>query len=90
MSLLRTILYQAGRRIASDPRVREKAKEALEPEVKPRVQQAAAKAKPRFEAAREDIKRMADEPESKENRAKFAGRATRRFIDGMTGKLDKE
>jgi hypothetical protein len=33
---------------------------------------------------------MADEPENRENRAKFAGRATRRFIDGMTGKLDKE
>jgi hypothetical protein len=90
MSFLRSLLYQAGRRIASDPRVREKAKQAFEEEVKPRAKQAAAKAKPRYETAREDIKRMADEPENRENRAKFAGRATRRFIDGMTGKLDKE
>jgi hypothetical protein len=47
MSFLRSLLYQAGRRIASDPRVREKAKQAFEEEVKPRVKQAAAKAKPR-------------------------------------------
>jgi hypothetical protein len=78
MSLIRSILFQAGRRLAADPRVREKAKRAWETEIGPRVTATGA-----------DLRRMAAEPGARDDPARLAGRATRRVWEEITGKRKK-
>lgn len=86
MTLLRSLLFNVGRRLAADPRVRAKAQEAFETEIKPRAQKFAAEAKPRYRAARDDIRRMAAEAPRDETPARLAGRAARRVWDELRGR----
>ncbi len=48
---IRQLVLYAARRIASDPRVRAKAAEVLETEIKPRAKAAWRQTKPKIEAA---------------------------------------
>ncbi len=52
----RYLLTEAARKLASDPRLRAKATEVFEQEIKPRAQAAWEEAKPRAKAALEDAK----------------------------------
>lgn len=56
MPFLKTLVGQAVRRVAQDPRVREKAKDIIEKEIKPRAKNAWEHAQPEIEAAWEKAK----------------------------------
>ena len=56
MPFFRSLVSQAVRRVAQDPRVREKAKEIINNEIKPRAKNAWEQAKPEVEAAWEKAK----------------------------------
>jgi hypothetical protein len=61
MPLIRNLLFHAARRAMNDERFRQKASETLEKEIKPRIDAALSKAKPRVDETREDIKNIAAE-----------------------------
>jgi hypothetical protein len=79
--LLRRLLFNAARKAAADPRVRAKAADVYEREVKPRAKAAWAEAKPRLEAARDDVKDAAAKVDPRDDPAGFAGEVKRRFIE---------
>ena len=83
MPLIRNLLFHAARRAMNDERFRQKASETLEKEIKPRIDAALSKAKPRVDETREDIKNIAAETNPLENPAKFTGRVTRRILDKL-------
>ncbi len=89
MAFLPRFLLYAARRVASDPRTREKAAEMFETEVKPRAEEAWRKTKPKIERAAEDMKaefrNLAAETDPRKEPARFAGRLTRRIIDKVKG-----
>ncbi len=86
MALLQRFLLQAARRLAADPRAREKAAELVETQIKPRARAAVEKSKPKIEAAKAEIRNIASETDPLEKPAEFAGRLTRRLIDKVKGK----
>lgn len=86
MTILRKLLVNAARKIAADPRTRAKAADLLENQVKPRMRDAAARARPKIEAARAELKDLAAETDPRRNPAEFAGRLTRRIIDKAKAK----
>ena len=86
MVFLQRFLLQAARRLAADPRARDKAAELFEPEIKPRAKAAAQKAKPKIAAAKAEIRNIASETDPLDNPAEFAGRLTRRIIEKVKGK----
>ncbi|NKB20606.1 MAG: hypothetical protein GKS01_08915 [Alphaproteobacteria bacterium] len=90
MPILRNLLFQAARRIASDERVQQKAAEAYHDEIKPRAEAAWSATKPRLENTRDDIKKIAAETKPSEEPARFAGRAVRRLFDEVTGDKPKQ
>ena len=57
MNILRWLLFQTARRIASDPEVQAKAAKIYRQDVQPRAQQAWRQAGPRVRAARDQMKR---------------------------------
>ncbi len=79
--LLRRLLFNAARKAAADPRVRAKAADVYEREVKPRAKAAWAEAKPRLEAARDDVKDAAAKVDPRDDPAGFTGEVKRRFIE---------
>ena len=86
MALLQRFLLQAARRLAADPRAREKAAELFETEIKPRAKAAVQKAKPKLAAAKAEVRDIASETDPLDKPAEFAGRLTRRIIDKARGK----
>ncbi len=76
---LRRLLFHAARKAAADPRVRAKAAEVFEREVKPRAKAVWAETKPRLEAARDDIKQAAAKADPRDDPAGFAGELKRRI-----------
>lgn len=62
--MIRRWLARAAMKAAADPRVREKAAEVYEREVKPRARAAIDGAKPTVRAARDDVRAAARESES--------------------------
>ncbi len=86
MTILRNLLINAARRIAADPRTREKAAKLVETEIKPRARAVAEKAKPKIAAAKAEIRKIAAETDPLDEPAEFAGRLTRRIIDKVKGK----
>lgn len=85
MPILRSLLFQAAKRIATDERVQQKAAETYRDEIKPRAEAAWSATKPRLENTRNDIKQIAAETKPTEEPARFAGRAVRRIIDEVKG-----
>ncbi len=90
MFLLRKILLQAARRIATDERVQRAAVDTYRNQVKPRVQAGWQKARPRLEEAKADIGRIAEETDARRHPARFAGKATRRVLNELKPKPRKD
>ncbi|MBK18041.1 MAG: hypothetical protein CMM52_04285 [Rhodospirillaceae bacterium] len=89
MPILRTLLFHAARRIASDERVQKKAAQTYREEIKPRAEAAWSAAKPRIENTRDDIKKIADETRPTNEPGRFAGRAAKRIFDEVKGEKPK-
>ncbi len=81
MRLLPQLLLRAAKRIASDPRVRAKATEVFEREVKPRAEAAWRQTKPRLDTAKSELRDIARETDPRENPRKFLAQVKRRFLD---------
>ncbi len=79
MAFLQKLLFTVARRIAADPRARDKAKRVFESEIKPRAQQAG-------ENLKSEIDDIARDTNLKREPARFAGRLARRVIDRAKGK----
>ena len=79
MPLLRQALFYAARRLASDPRLRRRAAEVLENEVKPRAQAALREVKPKVRAVREDLKDAARTVDVRKDPIGFANEAVDRL-----------
>ena len=81
IAILRRLLINVGARLASDPRVRAKAADVLEHEVKPRAAAAWRRTKPKLEAAREELRDIAAEADPRENPRAFAAKLKDRMLD---------
>ena len=81
MALIHILLLQAARRVAADPRVRTKAAEIYQNEVKPRARAALREAKPRLAAVKLDLQEIARETDPRRDPKGFAMRLKRRFVD---------
>ena len=81
MLMLRRLLFYAARRIASDPRLRAKAAEVFESEVKPRAQAAWRQTKPKLEAAKAELEDIARETDPRRHPRKFAAKLKERLVD---------
>ena len=81
MRLLPQLLWHVAKRIASNPRVRAKATEVYEGQVKPRAEAAWRQTKPRLDAAKTELQDIARETDFRENPGKFVAQVKRRFLD---------
>ena len=70
--VLRRLLWLAAQRVASDPRARAKAREVVEEKLRPRAEKAWRQAKPRIEAARDELRDIARESDPREAPLGFA------------------
>ncbi len=70
MTILRRLLITSARRLAADPRVREKATEVFADEVKPKL-----------EAARDELADLVQEVDPRDDPRAFARRLKQRFLD---------
>ena len=77
---LRRLLLHAARHIAADPRVRAKAIEVIETEIKPRAQAAWRHAKPKLAAVKADLEDIVLEADPRTEPGKFAVKLKERFI----------
>lgn len=90
MVILRNLLFQAMRKIASDPRVQQKAAAAYDQEVKPRVKGAGRFAKDNIDFARRELTDIAGETSPFENPGGFLRKARQRLFDsGEANKTDE-
>lgn len=80
MALLPRLLIGAARLIASNPRVRAKAADILENQVRPRAAEAWRKTKPRIEAARDGLRDAAAEADPLKDPRGFAARLKGRIF----------
>ena len=85
MALIHRLLFHAAQRLATDLRVKEKAAELIETEVKPRVRDAWQQAKPRIDAARSDLAQIASETDPREKPKEFAVRVKERLFPRKRG-----
>ncbi len=81
MTILRRVLFHAARRIASDGRVRAKAKDVFESEVKPRAEAAWRQANPNLDAPKAELQNNAREADPPESPRKFAAKLKQRIVD---------
>ena len=90
MLILRNLLFQAVRKVASDPRVQQKAAAAYDEEVKPRVESAGRFAKDNIDFARGELREIAAETNPLENPGGFFRKARQRlFASGESNEADK-
>jgi len=82
MAILNRLFAQAAAKLASDPRVRAKAAEVVERELKPRAAAAWAQTLPKLESARDELRDIAAETDPRENPRAFAAKVRRRIRDG--------
>ncbi|MFB3150234.1 MAG: hypothetical protein ACE10M_06655 [Alphaproteobacteria bacterium] len=87
---IRQLILYAARRIAADPRVRAKAAEVLETEIKPRAKAAWRQAKPKIEAAAAELKDIARETRPLKHPGKFAAKLKERLREGQGEEEDQE
>ena len=85
MALIHRVLFHAAQRLATDPRVKEKAAELIETEVKPRVRDAWQQAKPRIDAAKSDLAQIASETDPRKKPREFAVRVKQRLFPRQRG-----
>lgn len=81
MALLHRLFLNAARRAAANPQVQAKVGQLYHREVKPRAEAAWADAKPKLDAARRDLGRIARESDPRRDPKGFAAKLKRRFID---------
>ena len=85
MPIIRQLVIAGVRRALQDPRVRAKAADVAQKEVKPRVQAAARVGREQLTSAKQDWQKAAQEVDPREKPAEFAGRLVgrvkRRLID---------
>ena len=82
MLFLRTLLWRAARHFVADPRVRAKAAEVYQREVKPRAQAVGRTARGRLAAGRDELRDIAGEIDPREDPGAFLAKVKSRFIDG--------
>lgn len=80
MALLPRLLIGAARLIASNPRVRAKAADILENQVRPRAAEAWRKTKPRIDAAKAGLRDAAAEADPLKDPRGFAARLKGRIF----------
>ena len=87
MPFLKSLVGQAVRRVAQDPRVREKAKDIIEKEIKPRAKHAWEQAQPEIEAAWEKAKPevQAAKKRAAKGAADLANRVKREIKESRAG-----
>ncbi len=81
MTILRRVLFHAVKRIVSDERVRAKARDVLESEVKPRAEAAWRQARPKLDAVKAELHDIAREADPRESPRKFAAKLKQRIVD---------
>lgn len=79
MPLLRHALFYAARRLASDARLRRRAADVLENEVKPRARAVLREVEPKVRAVREDLKDAARTVDVRKDPVGFANEAANRL-----------
>ncbi len=81
MRILSRLLMSAAKRIAADPRVRAKAAEVMQTEIKPRAAAAWRQAHPPLENAAAELRDIARETNPRANPRRFAAKVKKRFLD---------
>ncbi len=81
MRILSRLLMSAAKRIAADPRLRAKAAEVMQTEIKPRAEAAWRQAKPKLENAAAELADHAPQTNPPANPPRFAAKVKQRFID---------
>ncbi len=81
MRMLPRLLMSAARRIAADPRIRAKAAEVMQTEIKPRAEAAWRQAKPQLKNAAAELRDIARETNPRTNPRRFAAKVKKRFLD---------
>ncbi len=79
--MIRGLIWRAAARLAADPRVRTKAADLLEHEVKPRAKALGRRVEPVVRAVRDDVGEAAREADPLKDPARFAA--------GLKERLDK-
>ena len=80
MAIFPRLLLHAARRLASDPRVRAKAAEVFDKEVKPRAEAAWRRTKPKIDAAKAELRDIAAETDPRKDPRKFARKVKERLL----------
>jgi hypothetical protein len=78
--LRRRLLFNAARKAAAHARIRAKAADVFEGEIKLRATAAWAETKPKLGAVRDNFKKAAATVDPREDPAGFAGELKRRFV----------
>ncbi len=81
MAILHRMLFHAAKRLGSDPRVRAKAAEVFENEVKPRAKAAWRRTKPKLDAAKAELSAIARETDPREHPRAFAAKVKERIVN---------
>jgi len=81
MHILPRLLLGAAKRIAADPRLRAKAAELVETEVKPRAEAAWRQAKPKLGNAAAELRDIARETDPRAHPGKFVSKVKERLRD---------
>lgn len=82
MALISRWIMSTATRLASDPRVREKAMDVFDKEVRPRATDAWGKTKPRLAATRDEVAEIARKTDARKNPGAFAAAVKKRYLDG--------
>ena len=90
MALLGKFLLHAVKRVAINERVQRAAADTYKNEIKPRAQAAWDKARPRIEETKADIGHIAEETDARRHPARFAGKVTRRVLNELKPKPEKD
>lgn len=82
MAIISRWIISTATRLSTDPRVRAKAAEVFEKEVKPRAAETWRKTRPKLEATRDELTQMARDTDARKNPGAFAAKLKKRYIDG--------
>ena len=83
--LIRSLLMNAARKLAADPRVQAKAA-SIDREVKPRAEAAWRGTKPKLAAVKAELQEIAEEADPVTQPRAFAARLKARFLDAWAGR----
>lgn len=80
MPVLRNLLFMAARRVMTDPRVRAKAADMYDAEVRPRAHNAAKATKANLDFARDELREIAAEIDPRDDPKAFLRAAKKRLF----------